>query len=324
MISLNRAIEGFLLYKRASGRSPHIIRNYRIQLKRLSEWLRDPSLDEVASKDLEAFFVFLQEEYRIRRVGQFEISPRCLSSKTCRNAWGALSVFWSWASKEFGIDNPFEIAPVKNHSKPMQPFSQEEVQHLLRTCEETETGAKRSTLKSDRAIILTLLDTGIRVSELTGADIGDLDLEAGRLLVTGKGSKSRYLLGPLREAFLRVRQGRDRPTALSSLGRPGRSSFPASLTHSKAPRRRVIMKGKRRYSKAARDGYARLFECEGDGRFSTGSARAKRAVRAFILAAGLGGFRSLLWLRGRGFNHQRRLRCALLRVLPSSSSLTPN
>ncbi len=193
MISLNRAIEGFLLHKRASGRSPHTIRNYRIQLQRLSEWLKDPSLDEVASKDLEAFFVFLQEEYRIRRVGQLEISPRSLSSKTCKNAWGALSVFWRWASKEFGIDNPFEVAPVKHHSKPIQPFSREEVQHLLRTCEETEAGAKRPTLKRDRAIILTLLDTGIRVSELTGADIGDLDLEAGRLLVTGKGSKSRYV-----------------------------------------------------------------------------------------------------------------------------------
>jgi len=193
MILLSRAIEGFLLHKRASGRSPNTIRNYRIQLERLCEWLEDPDMDEVTPQDLERFFIYLKEDYRVERIGRLDIEPRPLSPKTRKNAWGTLSAFWRWAAKEFNIDDPFDVAPVRYHPKPIQPFSREEVQQLLVLCRETEAGAIRPTLKRDRAMLLALLDTGIRVSELIGADIGDLEPDSGRLLVTGKGDKTRYV-----------------------------------------------------------------------------------------------------------------------------------
>ncbi len=198
MILLSRAIEGFLLHKRAAGRSPNTLRNYRIQLDRMCAWLGDPTIDQVTSRSLKEFFAFLQEEYRFQCIGRLRIDPKPLSSKTCKNAWGASSVFWRWASNEFDIENPFNVAPIRSHSRPIQPLCQEEVRRLLRICQATEAGARRPTAKRDQAIILTFLDTGIRVSELTGANISDLDLEAGRLLVTGKGGKSRYVyLGQL-------------------------------------------------------------------------------------------------------------------------------
>jgi integrase/recombinase XerC len=49
----------------------------------------------------------------------------------------------------------------------------------------------------DRAILETLYSAGLRVSELTGLDVGDLDLDAGVALVRGKGKRERLvLLGP--------------------------------------------------------------------------------------------------------------------------------
>lgn len=45
----------------------------------------------------------------------------------------------------------------------------------------------------DRAIIETLYGAGIRVSELTGLDLRDLDLSRGYLLVFGKGAKERLV-----------------------------------------------------------------------------------------------------------------------------------
>jgi integrase/recombinase XerC len=49
----------------------------------------------------------------------------------------------------------------------------------------------------DRAILETLYSAGLRVSELTGLDLGDLDLESGVATVRGKGKKERLvLLGP--------------------------------------------------------------------------------------------------------------------------------
>jgi integrase/recombinase XerC len=49
----------------------------------------------------------------------------------------------------------------------------------------------------DRAILETLYSAGLRVSELTGLDVGDLDLDDGLATVRGKGRRERLaLLGP--------------------------------------------------------------------------------------------------------------------------------
>jgi integrase/recombinase XerC len=51
--------------------------------------------------------------------------------------------------------------------------------------------------KRDRAILETLYSAGLRVSELTGLDVGDVDLGEGLATVRGKGRRERLaLLGP--------------------------------------------------------------------------------------------------------------------------------
>jgi integrase/recombinase XerC len=49
----------------------------------------------------------------------------------------------------------------------------------------------------DRAILETLYSAGLRVSELTGLDVGDVELADGVAMIRGKGRKERLaLLGP--------------------------------------------------------------------------------------------------------------------------------
>ena len=43
----------------------------------------------------------------------------------------------------------------------------------------------------DRAILELLYGSGLRISELTGLDVDDVDLEEGSLRVLGKGGKER-------------------------------------------------------------------------------------------------------------------------------------
>src|SRR5262249_21660954 len=70
-------------------------------------------------------------------------------------------------------------------------LGKEEVLRLLEAPGESPLGLR------DRAILETLYSAGLRVSELTGLNLADLDLEAGLVSVRGKGRRERLaLLGP--------------------------------------------------------------------------------------------------------------------------------
>ena len=87
----------------------------------------------------------------------------------------------------------------------------------------------------DLAIILTFYDTGLRLSELTGLKVDDVDLEDGSLKVMGKGGKERVVpFGKGVSRFLwhyitRFRPeplgGRDSRLFLTADGRPMRRAL---------------------------------------------------------------------------------------------------
>ena len=100
-----------------------------------------------------------------------------------------------------------------------RPLPVEDVRRLLEAPDDaTPTGVR------DRAILELLYGAGLRISELTGMDVDDLDLEEGSLRVLGKGGKEREVpLGSF---------GREAVGAYLSRGRP-------ALAHRAQPRRAV-------------------------------------------------------------------------------------
>jgi integrase/recombinase XerD len=77
---------------------------------------------------------------------------------------------------------------------------EDEVEALLAAVVGDDAVARR-----DRAILEVLYGTGVRISELVGLSLGDVDLDAGRLRVLGKGGKERVVpVGRHAEAALRA------------------------------------------------------------------------------------------------------------------------
>jgi site-specific recombinase XerD len=68
-------------------------------------------------------------------------------------------------------------------------LSQDEVRRLIAAPDTSDVKGLR-----DRAIIEVLYASGVRVSELAGLDLSDVDLNAGELRVVGKGDKERIVL----------------------------------------------------------------------------------------------------------------------------------
>jgi integrase/recombinase XerD len=104
----------------------------------------------------------------------------------------SLCAFFTWASREFDLPSPMKAVPSpKFEGQPIEPFTKEEVEALLKACESSQEvqpanrrkfTMRRSTAKHDQAI-MTLLDTGLRASELCALKIGDVDLKTGKVQV---------------------------------------------------------------------------------------------------------------------------------------------
>ena len=201
---LSQAIVGFQQHKAAEALSPRTLVSYEQHLKNFLEHVGDLGVSQLKSADIRGYLAWLRADYQPQR---FTGSQAPLSPKTIRNFWVSLSAFFSWISRELELPNPMKNVPgPRFEDAPVEPFSKEDIEVLLKACDFCQqadtTDRRRFTMrrvtgKRDRALILTLLDTGLRASELCALKMGDLEQKTGRLQVKhgraggAKGGKGR-------------------------------------------------------------------------------------------------------------------------------------
>ena len=116
------------------------------------------------------------------------LRARGLTTGTIRTRWRGLRRFTSWlVAEDILANDPLAgIVVDKPESPPVPILTDEELTALINACK----GKGFNDLR-DAAVIRLLIDCGLRVSELTGIDTKDLDLDAESVEVTGKGSRVR-------------------------------------------------------------------------------------------------------------------------------------
>lgn len=155
-------------------------------------------------RDLEAFRRFLKEvlpeewdgEALLRQVDHL-VLRRYLAllhgtnrKSTIARKLASLRSFFRYLVREGVLEvNPGEmVATPRQEDHLPRTLSADEAYVLM---EEGGDGGVRAL--RDRAIVETLYSCGLRVGELTGLDVGSLDLHAGLLRVLGKGRKERIV-----------------------------------------------------------------------------------------------------------------------------------
>ncbi len=238
---LSKAIAGFINYKNAEGLSARTIDSHERILAKWLEHIGDQELQNISSQEVIAYINWLRNEYVPHR---FSGKTHPLSTKTLRNVWATLSSFFSWANLELGINQIMKDVPTpRTKMVTIEPLTQDEVQRMLKVCvysREVKPGNRKGFVmrlpnaSRDQAIILTLVDTGLRAMELCKLQIGDIDLKTGRVEVKhgviggAKGGKGRtvYLGKIVRRALWRYLSERedendlDAPVFLAQNGRP--------------------------------------------------------------------------------------------------------
>ncbi len=150
--------------------APRTLAIYRIHLADFASWLREP-LAQATTGDLRAYFLALRE--RRNPGGQHQ-------------AFRVLRTFYRWLEAEGAIAaNPMSrLKAPRVPEQTLDPVPLEHVQAMLKTCQGQDLLSLR-----DKAIILALVDTGARATELLSVDLGDVDVEGGTILLRVTKSK---------------------------------------------------------------------------------------------------------------------------------------
>ena len=147
------------------------------------------TVEEVDARSISAWFAYL------RAVPGQRGKPR--SERTVQTYARSARAFFRWLLRRATIErNPFDQVAFPKVGRPrIQTIEPDEFEQLLQACappNESGWQAERAVARN-RAIFWLFYDTGIRVSELCGLRLGDLDRKHGLLTVTGKGSKQRRI-----------------------------------------------------------------------------------------------------------------------------------
>ncbi len=203
-MELKKALEGLIISRSADGVSPYTIQVYCYGINKLSDYLNNPEIESIKKEDIQNFFVHLREH-------------TSLAESSLVNIRRAISVLFNWAEKELNLKKPDDgIAYPKAPIKEVEPFSSDEIRRLISACNYSKTSKtntrnsfrmKRPTANRDKTIILVLLDTGLRVSELARLQLKNIDIETGEIHVhpygSGLKSKSRSVfIGKLSKSTL--------------------------------------------------------------------------------------------------------------------------
>ena len=176
---MEQLVELYVLRCQVEGKSPKTTRAYRETLQRfLRVSCEEGFPEDVAQIEAAHLYTYLG------RYTQHSLGTRHRYFREVR-------CFFNWLVESGVLDqNPFRaLRNVRLPQKIVQPFSREEIVRLLDSCDaQTQVGLR------DRAMLMVLLDTGIRCSELVSLNLADLNLDSGRIrILHGKGNKQRVV-----------------------------------------------------------------------------------------------------------------------------------
>lgn len=172
-------VEDLLMWLSAEkGRSSNTVAAYRRDLRRYATWLRSRghSVGEADESDVVDHITAL----RAQGLAPASVARALVAVRSLHR---------------FLVDEGrTQVDPAANVEQPRVPrglpkaLSEEQVGRLLEAPVGDDPIARR-----DRAILEVLYGTGLRVSELVGLSLSDLDLDASLLRAFGKGSKERLV-----------------------------------------------------------------------------------------------------------------------------------
>ncbi|GAB7140507.1 tyrosine recombinase XerC [Deferribacterales bacterium RsTz2092] len=179
---IDEAIDNFLVFQTIEKNSSKLtIKAYSKDLIELADYatMTSPPVSEIE-----------QFDYFLLRAFVATLYDRGLAKSSIERKVASTRSFFKYLQKKMLIeDNPSRMLKFpKKEKKLPSVFPVDDIEQLLDSPDDNDTAAHR-----DRLILELLYGTGVRVSELVGLNVSDVDIGGARLRVRGKGKKERII-----------------------------------------------------------------------------------------------------------------------------------
>ena len=185
MKTLNTFITDFLEYLEVErGRSVRTIRNYDFYLRRFAKWAKNPSPKQITKDTIHKYRLWLNRLEEGRK-------EEMLSKNTQNYHLIALRSFLKYlVRQDIATLAPEQIELAKASRRTVDFLEAGELDRLL-----AMPARREQTIVAlrDQAILELLFATGLRVSELAGLKIEQINLKRDEFTVRGKGDKPRIV-----------------------------------------------------------------------------------------------------------------------------------
>jgi integrase/recombinase XerC len=183
-VLFERAVSDFAVYLSAErGFSPHTVRSYSADLADLERFTNTRGIQTTDGLDLEVLRDWL-----------WDGSKSGLAKSTLARRSAAVRSFSSWLARTGAAPTDAGTrlrAPKADHHLP-RVLTRAQIDGLLAGLTERASGGDAIATR-DLAIVELLYASALRVSEIAGLDLDDIDLGRLTVRVTGKGSKERVV-----------------------------------------------------------------------------------------------------------------------------------
>lgn len=208
MTTLKHAVEEFLLAGQAEGKSPFTTASYEAELRGF-KWFADregwsEDVAGITATHIRQFLVYLRNTPR--RFGSTNGRARQpVNNTTIRNYFHVLSSLFGWLVREGILDeSPTDRVKVpRSRRKVIKALTAAQVGQLLAACDKGYVGVR------NKAMISVLVDCGLRLGELIGLRMNDVDLDAQTLKMAGKTGERKARFGSATtnalKAYIQVR-----------------------------------------------------------------------------------------------------------------------
>jgi integrase/recombinase XerC len=177
-------IQDFLRYLSAErGYSAHTVRAYRTDLNQLADFAADRGVTAAADLSLELLREWLWVATRAG-LARATLARRSASARS----------FTAWLARRHddGTDPAARLRSPKPGRTLPRVVTRTQITDVLDALAARASGGEALAVR-DRAIVELLYASALRVSELVGLDIADVDLDRLTVRVTGKGAKERVV-----------------------------------------------------------------------------------------------------------------------------------